>query len=365
MLTARGDSSHDAVGANHHDRSGCGPSGDVETEPAATVETGFGRQDWLDLMKPMGPPVSPGASRLKRWGAMSVTIAAIAVGIVTFSTGEPVSGFNLAADLPPQADPLSSSAIVDDDDTDIDGSEQTLETALSGADNEFRTMAMLDPGGSRLEVRSGDDQADQSTTSPVPETTATNRGWAEPHIEPESAWVDAGHGIAVPDVLLRIRFCESTNDYQAAHATSSARGAYQFLTGSWDWYGHAARYGVASADMATPAQQDEAAVATLRRSGTRPWRASWRCWGSDSINPAYATIKRRRAATTTTAAPSTTSSSGTESSTTTSDASTTATTGTTSTTPSPTSSTTTQSSTSSSTEASTTTGSTATSSTGT
>lgn len=91
-------------------------------------------------------------------------------------------------------------------------------------------------------------------------------------------WVDAGSGVYVPPIMLAIRWCESGDSYVAANPRSSARGAYQFLTSSWAAYGHADRYGVTSADKATPAQQDEAAVITWERSGTRPWAASRHCW---------------------------------------------------------------------------------------
>ncbi len=92
-------------------------------------------------------------------------------------------------------------------------------------------------------------------------------------------WVDAGHGVFVPPILLEIRWCESRGDYQAANTRSSARGAYQFLRGSWAAYGHADRYGVSTADQATPAQQDQAALITWQADGTRPWNASRHCWG--------------------------------------------------------------------------------------
>ncbi len=92
-------------------------------------------------------------------------------------------------------------------------------------------------------------------------------------------WVDAGHGVFVPPVLLAIRSCESEGNYEAANSRSSARGGYQFLTGSWNWYGHADRYGVPQAHLATPAQQDEAALLTWQADGTRPWNASRHCWG--------------------------------------------------------------------------------------
>lgn len=94
-----------------------------------------------------------------------------------------------------------------------------------------------------------------------------------------TGWVDSGNGVFLPPILLEIRFCESTDNYTAANSRSSARGAYQFLSSSWAWYGHAARYGVSSADQATPAQQDEAALLTWQQDGTRPWYASRHCWG--------------------------------------------------------------------------------------
>jgi muramidase (phage lysozyme) len=82
----------------------------------------------------------------------------------------------------------------------------------------------------------------------------------------------------MPKVLLGVRRCESHDNYQAVNRTSGAGGAYQFLPSSWKSYGYAAKYGVARAEQATPAQQDEAAVATYLRSGTSPWGPSRGCW---------------------------------------------------------------------------------------
>ncbi len=199
----------------------------------------------------------------------------------------------------------------------VAGAGQHLELPRSISAVDRRSVPANDGAGLAALVGTGRGHADESLTGVINRlraepatTTTTTTGRVEPTIEPEAEWVDAGHGVAVPDVLLRIRFCESTNHYQAAHRVSSARGAYQFLTKSWNWYGHAARYGVASADQATPAQQDEAAVLTLRQSGTRPWAASRHCWASESINPNYATF---RPATTTTAVTTTTSTTAPES----------------------------------------------------
>ncbi|MCP3989681.1 MAG: hypothetical protein GY724_11440 [Actinomycetia bacterium] len=112
-----------------------------------------------------------------------------------------------------------------------------------------------------------------SSTSETPATTEA------PPTTADNGWVDSGNGVMVPSVLLAIRFCESTDNYQAANPSSSARGAYQFLTNSWAWYGHADRYGVTQAHLATPAQQDEAALITWQKDGTTPWAASRSCWG--------------------------------------------------------------------------------------
>ncbi len=109
---------------------------------------------------------------------------------------------------------------------------------------------------------------EEPTTTEAPATTAADNGF-----------VNAGHGVYVPPILLKIRWCESTDNYTAANPSSSARGAYQFLTGSWAAYGHADRYGVSQAHLASPAQQDEAALITWQRDGTRPWLASKHCWG--------------------------------------------------------------------------------------
>jgi len=121
-------------------------------------------------------------------------------------------------------------------------------------------------------------EPDAEATSTEPETTTTTSA-PTTTTAAGNGYVDAGHGVFVPPVLLSIRWCESRDNYTAANPSSSARGAYQFLTGSWAGYGHADRYGVSQAHLATPAQQDEAALITWERDGTRPWNASRHCWG--------------------------------------------------------------------------------------
>lgn len=136
------------------------------------------------------------------------------------------------------------------------------------------TTVPVDPTQTTMPV----DPTAPTETTVAPETTVPPAPTAPPTTAHPEGWVDAGHGVWVPAVLLAIRHCESHDNYTAANPNSTARGAYQFLTGSWKSYGHAARYGVSRADLATPAQQDEAALITWQRSGTSPWNASKSCW---------------------------------------------------------------------------------------
>jgi len=294
VLTTRGDfSGHDMVEAQED-------WGDPTPEEfsASPDELLFAPAEWM----PDEPVIDVKRSSSWRWrrrAAMITTIAGTALAVVTFSLGSPASNYALTSS---NEEPSEQDIVADETETKAAaaGSGETLALAALPVNSaEWLGLFADSSGDDRLSLAG----TIGTTTTTAPTTTTV--GWTEPAIEPESAWVNAGHGVSVPDVLLRIRFCESTNNYQAAHVTSSARGAYQFLSGSWSWYGHAARYGVATADLATPAQQDEAAVLTLKKDGTRPWKESFRCWGSDSINPRYATA---RPPTTTTVVSSTTAS---------------------------------------------------------
>jgi muramidase (phage lysozyme) len=147
-----------------------------------------------------------------------------------------------------------------------------------------------------------------TTTEDAASAGPTTTAWVEPTLPPPSAWVDTGNGVEVPDLLLRIRYCESTNDYQAVNPSSSARGAYQFLTSSWAYYGFAEQFGAAEAHLATPAQQDQAALEVLQAEGTAPWAASRSCWADPDLRAGYATVepapkRATAAAPTTTTAP--------------------------------------------------------------
>ena len=101
-----------------------------------------------------------------------------------------------------------------------------------------------------------------------------------------SGWVDGGNGVNMPAVMLRVRGCESSGNpnapgnYSATNPRSSAAGAWQFLTGTWQWITDRSD----TALNASPAEQDQAALKLLEASGGDPgssqaWAASKGCWG--------------------------------------------------------------------------------------
>lgn len=154
---------------------------------------------------------------------------------------------------------------------------------LAGSDEPqdgVKAKTLPDPAAPTME------QATTTTAKPTTSTTkkpttstsrvATTAGTTDPGNT--DGWVDSGNGVLMPPVMLKVRKCESHDNYKAVNSSSGAGGAYQFLASSWRSYGYAAKYGVARAELATPAQQDEAAVATWQRSGTSPWAASRSCW---------------------------------------------------------------------------------------
>lgn len=250
----------------------------VGTQNQLVAPHGFAPSDNPDLW---GTPSTSWPAQLldSRWfKAASFVLAGVAVsalGLIVFSSptqdddSELTNRLLAGGTLPALA--MSPS-------TDQALEQQMLGTAPYAApDGDFQLYGMVGEPLSPIDDANPSDEQD-STEADI---------WEEPTVDPQDEWIDAGNGVLVPDVLLRVRFCESTNNYLAAHRYSSARGAYQFLRGSWEWYGHAERYGVPEANLATPAQQDEAAVKTVLKDGLRPWAASKHCWASPNINPNY------------------------------------------------------------------------------
>lgn len=242
--------------------------------------------------------------RLKRMALMLVVFASAALVAITVPSRPDVVESTAAPDG--GAEPAAPSLVDREDESGqpaTEASRRVLNAAVGGGAARNRSRSMGDEADRDEADRDEADDAEATTTSVRRPTTTVSR-LVDPPVEPESEWKDAGHGVRIPDVLFRIRFCESTNNYKAAHTYSTASGAYQFLTGSWKAYGHAGRYGTTRAAAATNAQQDEAALLTWRKDGTRPWLASRHCWANPAIRSNYATARPR--VNTTTTAPSTT-----------------------------------------------------------
>lgn len=258
--------------------------------PRPSVSSRF---DFVSVEDEALPATAPRSRRLVQGAiALALVTAAVSLMVVLPDAEDGVAAAGQATErIETDAAPVASSELLTAAASpEVDGTLQSLASTgrLSRA-NIAPVPAAGTPGDGGDGFATAVAEAVAEVDAPPERPTTTT--WTEPALPPESQWVDSGNGVMVPDLLLRIRFCESTNNYKAANRSSSARGAYQFLNKSWDWYGHAATTGVSQAHLATPAQQDQAALATLKAQGTAPWAESRSCWADENIDPRYATAK--------------------------------------------------------------------------
>jgi hypothetical protein len=88
--------------------------------------------------------------------------------------------------------------------------------------------------------------------------------------------VHAGaHGLD-PELPLAIAECESGFRWDAASRRSSARGVFQYLSGTW----RSTREGRRGTSVLDTDAHIRMAVAHIATSGTGPWNASRRCWSA-------------------------------------------------------------------------------------
>lgn len=90
------------------------------------------------------------------------------------------------------------------------------------------------------------------------ELVAAYCNWIRPMVESYGDWPI--------DKMMTIAYRESKCDPQAANSTSSARGLFQTLKGTWGGYA-----GYATADLAPPEMQVEHAHELWLREGLSPW----------------------------------------------------------------------------------------------
>ncbi len=265
---------------------------DEEASGPSADESG---NDWLGRDEPEADSETERFAMIAGLGAASNNVAefgATSSSSTTSSSSSTTSSTTVpTTDAPTTAAPVTDAPV--EDSVADSGSDSDTEAAESGTDDGTTADTDSDTADDAAEqtADSGTDSDDADGEVTPESTESTVPAEPEPAVEEaapatttttaaaDNGYVDAGHGVLVPPVLLKIRFCESTDNYTAANPASSARGGYQFLTGSWAAYGHAERYGVSQAHLASPAQQDEAALITWQADGTRPWLASKHCWG--------------------------------------------------------------------------------------
>ncbi len=83
----------------------------------------------------------------------------------------------------------------------------------------------------------------------------------------------------IPALLQRIMKCESQGNTLARNKTSSAKGLYQFLDGSWNYYG-TKLWGdkLKEKDVFNSEDSTELALYVYKLNGTKDWNASKACW---------------------------------------------------------------------------------------
>jgi len=76
-----------------------------------------------------------------------------------------------------------------------------------------------------------------------------------------------------------IAACESRLDPTAKNAHSSAKGVYQFLDGTWEYYGLKHWGTLAGRDVLNFADNVDLGVWVIANYGTKDWIPSKACWG--------------------------------------------------------------------------------------
>lgn len=82
----------------------------------------------------------------------------------------------------------------------------------------------------------------------------------------------------VGGTLARIAACESQGNLYAKNPKSTAKGKYQFLDGSWKYYGTKLWGSTAGKSVWSEKDQDELAAYVVSINGYKDWAASAHCW---------------------------------------------------------------------------------------
>jgi hypothetical protein len=113
-----------------------------------------------------------------------------------------------------------------------------------------------------LEAQASDEVRESIDTAEARDLEPLADAWDRAAIAIE----EGRYGIAPSDKWEKLRFCESTHNYQATSPTGKYRGAYQFDFATWQTVG-----GTGDPAAALPVEQDARARELYARRGHSPW----------------------------------------------------------------------------------------------
>lgn len=80
------------------------------------------------------------------------------------------------------------------------------------------------------------------------------------------------------ELAAKVASCESKMDPEARNKTSTAKGLYQFLNGTWKHYGLKKWGSLEGKDVLDPEDNTELAMWVMATYGMKDWEASRFCW---------------------------------------------------------------------------------------
>ncbi len=83
-----------------------------------------------------------------------------------------------------------------------------------------------------------------------------------------------------PSRMAKVVWCESRMKSDAKNPHSSARGLFQWLTGSWNYYGKQLWGSLKGKDPYNPIDNIDLAIYVIQKRGYQDWGSSKGCWSS-------------------------------------------------------------------------------------
>ncbi len=140
---------------------------------------------------------------------------------------------------------------------------ERLENLKAQASDEVReSIATAD----RLRIEIAEFEADIAVLDPLIAEALALQPLADAWDRAAIAIREGRYGIAPAEKWEQLRFCESTNNYQATSPTGKYRGAYQFDVATWQTVG-----GTGDPAAASASEQDARARELYARRGHEPW----------------------------------------------------------------------------------------------